>query len=440
MLLEQRHRQHPGRPLAVGPVARRRPPVAAVVAVERLDHRVAGQARRRRPSTSSKGSRSSTASTQSETRPCSGVSPSGVGTGGRDVALGVPHVDGQAQRVEGQQLAAPPGPSTASATSARVLAPEPHQVHQLLHGHLLAHQVSPSASRIVASNSASPSVRRSSSTIAASVAHLHPQRRGRVLERIGHGRADRPRAPVAPRARPACTPSAPLGVEVGVHASGPGWSSSVLHPRSDVPGLDDHDPDPEVAELEVEGLRQRLERVLRCGVGPSSGVPILPCTELMFTSTPLPRSRQRGTTACAMRSGPDRVDLEDAGERVERVGLQRAVAGHARRCSRRRRARPRPPRRADRVGVGDVEREDLRRRQAPSRLASRAVATTSWPRPASTSTVARPMARAAPVTRTRTAQPAVRRGEADELLAHLPQPPGRLGDPAPSAGAASACT
>ena len=37
---------------------------------------------------------------------------------------------------------------------------------------------------------------------------------------------------------------------------------------------------------------------------PSSGVPILPWTELMLTSTPLPRSRQAGTTAWAMRSGP----------------------------------------------------------------------------------------------------------------------------------------
>ena len=38
--------------------------------------------------------------------------------------------------------------------------------------------------------------------------------------------------------------------------------------------------------------------------GPSRGVPILPCTELTLTSTPLPRSRQRGTTAWAMRNGP----------------------------------------------------------------------------------------------------------------------------------------
>ena len=179
----------------------------------------------------------------------------------------------------------------------------------------------------------------------------------------------------------------------------------VLHAGSDVPRLDDHHADPEVTELEVHRLGHRLERMLRRRIGPFQRRADLALDRAdvhQHAAAPLapPRDHRLGHPERA-----DGVDVEHLSEALQ-ADRSRAVRYRSTpRCSRPRRARRlRPPPRAP-------SRRRARRAAGPARPAtppagatSRAVATTSCPRSASTSTVARPMARAAPVTSTRTAQ------------------------------------
>ena len=185
---EQRHREHAGRALAVGPVPGCRPLVAPVVAVERLHHRVAGQtAWRPRPGPASKGARCSTVSTHSETSPCSGVSPSGVGTGAGMSLSGVPHVDAQAQRVERQQLLAHRAEQDVGGLGPGAGRVEPHQVHQLLH--VGTSPSSPGQPERLAHRGLEVGIAQRAPELqhhCGVLSHLDPQRGGRVLQRVGH--------------------------------------------------------------------------------------------------------------------------------------------------------------------------------------------------------------------------------------------------------------
>ena len=221
----------PGERSAVGPVAWARPPVAPVVAVEGLDDGVAGQAHARRAaSTSSNGSRWSMASSQSETSACSGVSPSGVGTGA-------------GMSLSGSQTSMVSRSGSRASSSARhppehdvghlgpgASAPEPDQVHQLLHVTSSLHHVSPSASRMVASNSASLSVRRSSQHHGGVLARLRPATAWPGPRGRRRRRSPPARAPAGLRARSAWPQSRSIGRGGRRRPPGPGWSSPCFMP------------------------------------------------------------------------------------------------------------------------------------------------------------------------------------------------------------------
>ena len=101
------------------------------------------------------------------------------------------------------------------------------------------------------SNSWSLSVRRSSSTMAASAP---TSTRNGVAGYLPRRRPRRVRPPRGPAGRPGPSTSCrcrPLRVQFAIDVqSVPG--QAVLHPRCDVPGLDDHRPEAEMAELEVQ--------------------------------------------------------------------------------------------------------------------------------------------------------------------------------------------
>ena len=88
------------------------------------------------------------------------------------------------------------------------------------------------------------------------------QRRVRVLDRVGDRDANELRTRPALRARHLGVGPGPLVPELGVHGRAV-VARARLHARRDVSGLDDHDADPEVRELVVHRLGERLERVLR---------------------------------------------------------------------------------------------------------------------------------------------------------------------------------
>ena len=85
--------------------------------------------------------------------------------------------------------------------------------------------------------------------------------------------------------------------------------------------LDDRDADPPGPELEPQRIGDRLERVLRRGVGPRKGSALLPAIEPTKTIRPRRGAAQAGRLR--HRDLADEVDLEPMPELVERDELER---------------------------------------------------------------------------------------------------------------------
>ena len=330
----------------------------------------------------------------------------------------------------------PHRPGCAAHPARRGTSASPRHLRSARSHHAHPHQVSPSAARIVASNSGSRRFRRSSSTMAASAPTS--TRSGvsgsSIAPATANATVSGPGRPSGPHQRDCRCRSTGRAARHRHRARMVG--AVVLHAGCDVPRLDDHHADPEMAELEVQRLRHRLERMLRGRIGPFERRADLALHRADVDEHPAPPFAPPRHDRLGHPERAEGVDVEHLSETLQGVGLERARTGQRRRCSRRRRAhRPRRPQRAP-------SRRPARRAAGPARPAdppagrrSRAVATTSCPRSANTSTVARPMARAAPVTSTRTVRSALgRRAQADQLLAHLPQSLRRLGVLRPAAG------
>src|ERR1700734_4505202 len=99
---------------------------------------------------------------------------------------------------------------------------------------------------------------------------------------------------------------------------------AVLHARSDVAGLHDDDADPEMTELEVERLRQRLERVFRRRVRSLHRRADLALHRADVDQDPAPPLAPSWCHRLGHSQWAQRVDLEHTAEGLEGVGLERA--------------------------------------------------------------------------------------------------------------------
>ena len=208
MLLNERHGEHARGTLAVGPGPRLRPLVAAVVAVERFDHRVPGQSashpaqhlfegvtlldavepdrdERRAVASHPRGwAPAPGCRSRRPRRPCSGR-----------VARGPAARLHRAQR--------------SSATSSRVRSAS-SQTRYISFSIVPPPSCSPAQLQRLAQRRLELGVAQGAAQLehhGGVLAHLHPQRRLRILQCVGH-RGTRPaRALAGPRDRPVCSPS-----------------------------------------------------------------------------------------------------------------------------------------------------------------------------------------------------------------------------------------